>query len=132
MLRFKGVAYPSLPNYGGVGLDPVKGDAGAPKGPCEPRVSDGDRAGNLLCARGSRISRVGGGYVVAYTTFYERGFSVPVHQFLRSLLQYYGLKLHHNPSRILHITVFVTLCETYMGIEPYFDLWNHFFRFQLP
>jgi hypothetical protein len=28
---------------------------------------------------------------------------------------------------ILHITVFVTLCESYMGIDPHFDLWNHFF-----
>jgi hypothetical protein len=57
---------------------------------------------------------------------------VPSHQFLHSLLWFYGLKQHHlTPSFILHITAFVTLCEAYMGIEPHFDMWNHFFRGQL-
>jgi hypothetical protein len=32
---------------------------------------------------------------------------------------------------ILNIVAFVTLCEAYMGIEPHFDLWNHFFHVQL-
>jgi hypothetical protein len=32
-----------------------------------------------------------GGYVMACAAFYERGFDVPSHWFLRSLLQYYGL-----------------------------------------
>jgi hypothetical protein len=61
--------------------------------------------------------------------FYEQGFGVPSHQFLRSLLQFYGSELHHlTPSEILHATAFVTLCEAYIGIEPHFDLWNYFFR----
>jgi hypothetical protein len=40
----------------------------------------------------------------------------------------------HNltPSGILHIAAFVTLCEAFMGIDPHFDLWNHFFRVWLP
>jgi hypothetical protein len=43
------------------------------------------------------------------------------------------LELHHlTPSGILDITAFVTLCEAYMGIEPPFDLWSHFFCVQLP
>jgi hypothetical protein len=32
-----------------------------------------------------------GRYVVACTAFYERGFNVPSHRFLCSLLQFYGL-----------------------------------------
>jgi hypothetical protein len=36
-----------------------------------------------------------------------------------------------TPSGILHMTAFVTLCKTYMGIVPRFDLWNYFFRAQL-
>jgi hypothetical protein len=73
-----------------------------------------------------------GGYVVACAAFYERGFSVPSHQFLCSVLQYYGLELHHMTTLgILHIMVFVTLCESYMGIEPHFELWSHFFRVRL-
>jgi hypothetical protein len=70
-----------------------------------------------------------GGYIVACTALYERGFSVPSHQFLRSLLQFYGLELYHlTPSGILHMAAFMTLCEVYMGIEPHFDQWNYFFR----
>jgi hypothetical protein len=69
---------------------------------------------------------------VAYATFYERGFGVPAHRFLRFLLQFYGLELHHlTPSGILHIAAFVTLCETYMGIESHFNLWNYFICAQL-
>jgi hypothetical protein len=73
------------------------------------------------------------GSVVAFTTFYERGSSVPSHQFLHSLLQYCGLELHNlTPLGILHITTFVTLCEAFIGINPHFDLWMHFFRVWLP
>jgi hypothetical protein len=69
-----------------------------------------------------------GGYVVACVVFYERGFSVPSHQFLHSLLWYYGLELHHlTHSGILHIAAFVTLCESFIGIEPHFDLWWNFY-----
>jgi hypothetical protein len=38
------------------------------------------------------------GYVMACSTFYERGFGVPSHQFLRYLLWSYGLELHHLTS----------------------------------
>jgi hypothetical protein len=48
------------------------------------------------------------------------------------LLQFCGLELHHLiPSGILHTAAFVTLCETYMGIEPHFNLWNYFFHARL-
>jgi hypothetical protein len=71
--------------------------------------------------------------VVAFAAFYERGFGVPSHRFLRSLLQYYGMELHHlTPSGILHIMTFVALCEAYMGIDPHFSQWNHLFRSRLP
>jgi hypothetical protein len=36
-----------------------------------------------------------------------------------------------DPSGVLHITTSVTLCEAYMGIEPQFDLLNHFFHARL-
>jgi hypothetical protein len=68
-----------------------------------------------------------GGYVVTCTTFYARRFCVPSHQFLHSLLQFYGLELQHwTPSGIVHMAAFVTLCEAYMGIEPHFNLCNYF------
>jgi hypothetical protein len=73
-----------------------------------------------------------GGYIMACTAFYEWWFGVPSHQFLYSLLQLYGLELHHlTPSGTLHKETFVTLYESYMGIEPHFNMWNYFFHTQL-
>jgi hypothetical protein len=73
-----------------------------------------------------------GAYVVAGATFYEWGFGVPSLRFLRSLLQFYNLELHHlNPSGILYMAAFVSLCEVYMGNEPYFNLWNYNFHARL-
>jgi hypothetical protein len=70
-----------------------------------------------------------GVYVLACRVFYEQGFGVPSHRFLCSLLQFYGLELHHlTPSGILHMAAFVTLCVAYMGIEPHFNMWNYFFH----
>jgi hypothetical protein len=70
-----------------------------------------------------------GGYAVSCMTFYEWGFGMPSHRFLRSLLRSYGLELHHlTPLRIVHMVAFVTLCETYIGIEPHFNLWRYFFE----
>jgi hypothetical protein len=63
------------------------------------------------------------GYVVASVAFYGQGFSAPSHQLLCSLLQHYNLELYNlTLSGILHIVVFVTLCEAYMGIDPHFNL----------
>jgi hypothetical protein len=53
---------------------------------------------------------------------------VPPHPFLRSLLWYYGLELHHlTPSGVLHIAVFITLCEAYLGVDLDLDLRKYFF-----
>jgi hypothetical protein len=69
------------------------------------------------------------GYIVVCSMSYERGFGEPSHRFLCSLLQLCGLELHHlTPLGILHITAFVTMCESYMGIEPHFNLWNYIFH----
>ena len=35
------------------------------------------------------------GYVVSFTHFHERGFSIPAHKFLRGLLDYYQVELQH-------------------------------------
>jgi hypothetical protein len=73
-----------------------------------------------------------GAYIVACVAFYERRFCVPSHQFLCSLLQFYGLELHHlAPSGILHMVAFVTLCEDYTGIEPHLNMWSYYFWVRL-
>ena len=36
-----------------------------------------------------------------------------------------------NPNRIQHITAFIAMCEGYLGIEPYNELWRYFFSISL-
>jgi hypothetical protein len=64
-----------------------------------------------------------------FLTFLLRGFSLPAHEFLHGLLFVYGVQLHQlTPNSILHIACFVTLCESFLGIEPHFLLWRSIFR----
>lgn len=66
--------------------------------------------------------------VVSFASFHDRGFDVPSHPFFRGLLHYYGLEFQHlNPNGIQHIVTFIALCESFLGIEPNFDLWKYFF-----
>jgi hypothetical protein len=66
---------------------------------------------------------------VMFFDFLLRGLSVPVHEFLRGLLFVYGVQLHQlTPNLILHIACFITLCESFLGIEPHFLLWKYLFR----
>jgi hypothetical protein len=59
---------------------------------------------------------------------FQRGFCLPVCDFLRSLLDHYQMELVHlNPNYILHITIFVHLCEAYLGIPPNFPLFKNYF-----
>jgi hypothetical protein len=54
---------------------------------------------------------------------------MPPHWFLRSLLWFYDLRLHHlTPSGVQHIAAFVTLCEAYLWIDPELDLSKYFFH----
>ena len=37
--------------------------------------------------------------------------------------------MHHlTPNSILHSSIFVHLCEAFLGIEPHFDLFQYFFH----
>jgi hypothetical protein len=63
-----------------------------------------------------------------FLSFLFRGLSLPAHEFLRGLLFVYGVQLHQlTPNSILHIACFVTLCESFLGIEPHFLLWRSIF-----
>ena len=65
---------------------------------------------------------------VCFVPYLIRGLRFPIHPFLRGLLEFYGLQLHHlTPASILHIAGFVALCELFLGIEPHFALWKRLF-----
>jgi hypothetical protein len=69
------------------------------------------------------------GYRVMLLAFLLRGLSLPAHEFLHVLLFVYGVQLHQlTPNSILHITCFITLCESFLGIDPHWVLWKFLFR----
>jgi hypothetical protein len=68
------------------------------------------------------------GFRVMFLSFLLRGLSLTAHEFLRGLLFVYGVQLHQlTPNSILHIACFMTLCESFLGIEPHFLLWHSIF-----
>jgi hypothetical protein len=74
------------------------------------------------------IPRPKPGERVMFVDFVNRGLSLPVHSFFRGLLFAYGLQLHNlTPNSILHIAVFITLCECYLGVNPHWGLWKRIF-----
>jgi hypothetical protein len=68
------------------------------------------------------------GYVMSFAHFHERGLRIPMSKFFQGLLHHYMIELQNlNPNSVLWITVFVTLCEGYLGIKPNFALWKYYF-----
>jgi hypothetical protein len=62
------------------------------------------------------------GYVVSFMAFHERGFGVLASPFMRALLHYYNMELHHlAPNSISQAAIFAVVCEGYLGMEPQ---WN--------
>jgi hypothetical protein len=69
------------------------------------------------------------GYVVSFVAFHERGLGVPPSHFMRALLHYYKVELHHlAPNSISQAAIFMAVCEGYLGMEPHWNPWLHLFK----
>lgn len=67
------------------------------------------------------------GYVVSFKQFHERGLGTPPDDFIRGLLYKYKLELHNlNPNDVLLASIFISVCEGYLGVPPHFKLWRYF------
>jgi hypothetical protein len=67
--------------------------------------------------------------VVTFIAFHERWLRMPPSHFMRALLHYYGVELHHlTPNSVSQIAIFVAVYEGYLGLEPHWKLWVHLFR----
>ena len=65
---------------------------------------------------------------VMFKCFVERRLAISVCDFLWGLLFFWGIQLHHlTLTSILHISIFVHLCEAFFGIYPHFDLFKSLF-----
>ena len=66
--------------------------------------------------------------LVAFEDYFWHGLGLPVHPFLRDLLEYWGVSLCNlHLNTILHISMFIHFCEFYLGILPHFNLFRHLF-----
>jgi hypothetical protein len=69
------------------------------------------------------------GYVVSFMAFHDRGLIVPLSHFMRALLHYYKVELHHLAlNSISQAVIFTAVCKGYLGMEPHWNLWLHLFR----
>jgi hypothetical protein len=69
------------------------------------------------------------GFQVMFLSFLLCSLSLAAHDVLCGLLLIYGVQLHHlMPNSILHIAYFITLCEAFLGVDPHWGLWKHFFH----
>jgi hypothetical protein len=90
------------------------------KAQAEGLISDDDQ---VIFPSTDRIPKPPSGFQVMFLAFLLRGLSFPAHEFLCGLLFVYGVQLHQlTPNSILHIACFITLCESFLGIEPHFLL----------
>jgi hypothetical protein len=68
------------------------------------------------------------GFVAMFSAFLYRGLSLPDNEFLRCLLFSYGIQLWQlTPNFILHLAIFITVCEVFLDIDPYWGLWKKIF-----
>ena len=64
-------------------------------------------------------------------TFAEKGWlssKEVTHWILRGLLDEWDLELQHlNPTGVLHIAGFITVCEAFLGMKPHVDFFQRIF-----
>ena len=66
---------------------------------------------------------------VVFLSHFTRGLGLPVSPFLRGFLSHYGLQIQHlGANAILALSVFVVLCEAYLGVRPSRELWEQLFN----
>jgi hypothetical protein len=68
---------------------------------------------------------------VIYIPFLICSLALPISPFFHGLLDFYHLNLTHlNPNSILQVSVFVHLCEAFLGILPHFGLWKYLYHYR--
>jgi hypothetical protein len=66
---------------------------------------------------------------VVYVLFLIRGRALPISPFFHGLLDFYNLNLTHlNPNSIMQISIFIHMCEAYLGVLPHFGLWKYLYH----
>ena len=76
-----------------------------------------------------RVPALGPGEIVLFVSFVHAGLCLPASAFLHQFLGYFGVSLNHlTPNAVLHLSVFIHLCEAFLGISPSLSLFRYFFH----
>ena len=68
------------------------------------------------------------GEFVLFISHISTGLGLPISSFFLLLLEDFGLQLQHlTPHSILMTSIFVHLCEMFVGVRPCVILFHHFF-----
>jgi hypothetical protein len=68
---------------------------------------------------------------VVHVPFLIYGLALPVSPFFRGILDFYDLNLTHlNLNFILKVSIFIHLCEAYLGILPHFGFLKYLYHCQ--
>ena len=68
------------------------------------------------------------GEFVLFTSHISTGVGLPISSFLLLLLEDFGLQLQHlTPHSLLLTSIFVHLCEMFVGVRPCIILFRYFF-----
>jgi hypothetical protein len=71
------------------------------------------------------------GEYVVFIAHFERGFGLPVSNFVRNFMEHFNLQPHHLPANtFITISAFITFCEAYLGLWPSINLWAKYFQFR--
>ena len=74
------------------------------------------------------------GEYVVFTSHFERGFGLPISDFLKQFMEHYHLQPHHLPANaMVLLSSAVTLSEGFLGLLPTIEFWAkyHTFRTQV-
>jgi hypothetical protein len=70
------------------------------------------------------------GRMAVVEDFVRCGFLPPPSEFLLLILNFYGLSLLHlNPNSITSLSIYAHLCEAYIGVVHFLDLFRFFTNF---
>ena len=66
--------------------------------------------------------------ITTFTAHCECGFGVPPSKFLERVYRHYKIKVAQMlPNAIAMLSIFTILCEPWLGVKPYLDLWCYFY-----
>src|SRR4051812_41701598 len=69
------------------------------------------------------------GEYVIFMSHFARGFGLPLSDFAREILNYFGLQPHHLPANaIASLSAFISASEGYFNLWPSVHVWSKFFQ----